>query len=122
MSSSTSRSGDDDPVEIRVKFVKRGVTKMKDLARIKNEKERHLVKCNKEGQPVGHAAKKMQSYIGLCVRRQIPPHYTQWTSVPRDLKNRIWECIEVCFLVPFYIFIIVVHYVFDIGNMNADEI
>ncbi|KAA0059274.1 uncharacterized protein E6C27_scaffold430G002130 [Cucumis melo var. makuwa] len=39
----------------------------------------------------------MQSYIGVCVRQQIPITYNSWKEVPNELKDKIYDCISMSF-------------------------
>ncbi|KAL0548752.1 hypothetical protein IC582_013220 [Cucumis melo] len=81
--------------EVRKKsFVPRGPTTMSELASVRNSGQKLLIQFNEHGQPVGATSKKMQSYIGVCVRQQIPITYNSWKEVPNELKDKIYDCIS----------------------------
>ncbi|KAL4032983.1 hypothetical protein IC575_006066 [Cucumis melo] len=81
--------------EVRKKsFVPRGPTTMSELALVRNSGQKLPIQFNEHGQPVGATSKKMQSYIGVCVRQQIPITYNSWKEVPNELKDKIYDCIS----------------------------
>ncbi|KAL0545857.1 hypothetical protein IC582_015753 [Cucumis melo] len=81
--------------EVRKKsFVPRGPTTMFELALVRNYGQKLPIQFNEHGQPVGATSKKMQSYIGVCVRQQIPITYNSWKEVPNELKDKIYDCIS----------------------------
>ncbi|KAL0549601.1 hypothetical protein IC582_014087 [Cucumis melo] len=84
--------------EVRKKsFVPRGPTTMSELALVRNSEQKLSIQFNDHGQPVGATSKKMQSYIGVCVRQQIPITYNSWKEVPNELKDKIYDCISMSF-------------------------
>ncbi|KAL4021068.1 hypothetical protein IC575_019857 [Cucumis melo] len=84
--------------EVRKKsFVPRGSTTMSELALVRNSGQKLPIQFNEHGQPVGATSKKMQSYIGVCVRQQIPITYNSWKEVPNELKDKIYDCISMSF-------------------------
>ncbi|KAE8649224.1 hypothetical protein Csa_014966 [Cucumis sativus] len=102
MDDSCSSSQDEGNVLIRYKVKKtarRGPTIMPELLHIRNSGERKTIEYNDRGQPVGENAKKMQSFIGVCVRQQIPLTYNSWKEVPQELKDTIFDCIQMSFVV-----------------------
>ncbi|KAA0047122.1 transposase [Cucumis melo var. makuwa] len=84
--------------EVRKKsFVPRGPTTMSELALVRNSSQKFPIQFNEHGQPVGATSKKMQSYIGVCVRQQIPITYNSWKEVLNELKDKIYDCISMSF-------------------------
>ncbi|KAL4033113.1 hypothetical protein IC575_006199 [Cucumis melo] len=84
--------------EVRKKsFVPRGPTTMSELALVRNSGQKLPSQFNEHGQPVGATSKKMQSYIGVCVRQQIPITYNSWKEVLNELKDKIYNCISMSF-------------------------
>ncbi|KAL0551859.1 hypothetical protein IC582_010948 [Cucumis melo] len=82
--------------EIRKKsFVSSRPTTMSELASVRNSRQKLLIQFNEHGQPVGATYKKMQSYIVVCVRQQIPITYNFWKEVPNELKDKIYDCIYI---------------------------
>ncbi|KAL0551838.1 hypothetical protein IC582_010927 [Cucumis melo] len=83
--------------EVRKKsFVPRGPTTMSELALVRNSGQKLPIQFNEHGQPVGATSKK-QSYIGVCVRQQIPITYNSWKEIPNELKDKIYDCISMSF-------------------------
>ncbi|KAL4017141.1 hypothetical protein IC575_024816 [Cucumis melo] len=81
--------------EVRKKsFVPHRPTTMSELALVRNSRQKLSIQFNEHGQPVGATSKKMQSYIGVCVRQQIPITYNSWKEVPNELKDKIYDCIS----------------------------
>ncbi|KAA0053221.1 hypothetical protein IC582_025709 [Cucumis melo] len=78
-------------------FVPRGPTTMSELASVRNSGQKLPIQFNEHGQPVGATSKKMQSYIGVCVRQQISITYNSWKEVPNELKDKIYDCISMSF-------------------------
>lgn len=95
MSEESSSSGDERNVFIQPRVPGRGPTTMHRLARLRNNGERLTIVYNNQGQAVGDNANQMQSYIGVCVRQQIPITYENWKDVPKEMKDKIFDCIEV---------------------------
>ncbi|TYK13481.1 uncharacterized protein E5676_scaffold556G00140 [Cucumis melo var. makuwa] len=84
--------------EVRKKsFVPPGPTIMSELTLVRNSGQKLPIQFNEHGQPVGATSKKMQSYIGVCVRQQIPITYNSWKEVPNELKDKIYDCISMSF-------------------------
>ncbi|TYK16293.1 transposase [Cucumis melo var. makuwa] len=84
--------------EVRKKsFVPRGPTTMSEFASVRNSGQKLLIQFNEHGQPFGATSKKMQSYIGVCVRQQISITYNSWKEVSNELKDKIYDCISMSF-------------------------
>ncbi|XP_022136077.1 uncharacterized protein LOC111007859 isoform X2 [Momordica charantia] len=97
MSDSSSSSQDERSVVIHTevkKVARRGPTTMHELTCIRNLGKRKTIEYNDQGQPIGENAKKMQSFIGVCVRQKIPVTYNHWKEVPQELKDKIFNCVE----------------------------
>ncbi|XP_040369394.1 uncharacterized protein LOC121051272 [Rosa chinensis] len=58
------------------------------------------VNSNADGEPIGKAAKEMQSYIGVLERTKIPISINDWRNVPLDEKDKIWNSIQDAYVVP----------------------
>lgn len=89
----------------------RGVMTMHELVHIRDG-VKGIIQYNEEGEAIRESAIKIKSYIGVCVRNQIPITYQQWKHVPCDLKDKIFECIEVNIL-PNCTFMLLYIYYFD---------
>lgn len=53
------------------------------------------VEFNKHGHPFGPVASEMQSYIGLLARQEVKISYKSWKLVPNEVKEFIWESVNV---------------------------
>ena len=53
------------------------------------------VKFNEYGQPVGQKASELQSFIGVLAREKVNINYHSWKQVPNEVKNMIWESVNV---------------------------
>ena len=72
---------------------KRGITNMR---RIASTGKKLIVQYNSKGKPYGKVASELASYIGVVTRRTVPISVEGWPKVEKDLKNEIWEAIDVC--------------------------
>ncbi|KAL0544513.1 hypothetical protein IC582_019630 [Cucumis melo] len=73
--------------EVRKKsFVSCGPSTMSKLASVRNSTQKLLIQFNEHRQPVGATSKKMQSYIAVYVRQQIPITYNSWKEMSFDLQ------------------------------------
>ncbi|KAK9939172.1 hypothetical protein M0R45_015879 [Rubus argutus] len=59
---------------------------------------RKNVEYNEKDQPHGKAAKEMQSYIGVLARTKIPITIPSWKKVDMEMKNKLWESVELAFV------------------------
>lgn len=73
----------------------RGPTTMIHLTQISSDANRLVVDYNERGEWIGENATQMVSYIGTCVRNNIPITYASWLDVPLELKDKIYVCIQV---------------------------
>lgn len=73
----------------------RGPTHMDSISRLRNKGIILKVEFNNRGQPIGENAVKMQSSLGQIVREKVPITYNTWKHVPIDIKERVWEAVNV---------------------------
>lgn len=73
----------------------RGPTGMHEITRACSEGHRRVVQYNENGQPFGCNAVKMKSFIGTSVRSHVPITYNSWKAVPLEIKEKIWDLIQV---------------------------
>ncbi|XP_042432737.1 uncharacterized protein LOC122019324 [Zingiber officinale] len=78
----------------------RGRTHLDKLTKQRVQGIRKEVRFNKLGQPVGGAAIAMQSYIGLLAREKVKISYKTWKQVPNEVKELIWESVNLTYDVP----------------------
>ncbi|KAA0041952.1 uncharacterized protein E5676_scaffold306G001630 [Cucumis melo var. makuwa] len=74
-------------------------TEMKEITRAMSEGQRLVIEYNELGQPIGQNATKLKSFIGTVVRFHVPIVYFDWPTVPKEIKDKIFELIEVGFVV-----------------------
>ena len=53
------------------------------------------VTYNTTGNPNGRERHTLQSYIGMLARTMVPINVNSWPEVDADLKDRLWEDIQV---------------------------
>ncbi|KAL5547332.1 hypothetical protein UlMin_007019, partial [Ulmus minor] len=75
----------------------RGATYMPRVLKKRLLGERVKVVFNSRGQPVGENGVELQSYIGVLARQTIPLTFREWREVPKELKEKIWEEIQVSY-------------------------
>ena len=78
-----------------IKLLKRGAVTMHRIIRRKMLGEKKTVSFNAKGEPYGTVATEMQSYIGVLARTKAPIWYENWKRVPKERKNKIWDCVQV---------------------------
>lgn len=78
-----------------LKLLKRGAVTMHRIVRRKILSIKLPVTFNAKGEPYGKAAAEMQSYIGVLARTKAPIWYDSWLRVPKERKNKIWDCVQV---------------------------
>ena len=74
---------------------KRGVTAMSVVILKKARGKKIKVSCTPHGTPNGPTRKTLQSYIGTLARTMVPINVSSWPNVDKDLKESIWEDVEV---------------------------
>ena len=77
----------------------RGMSTMPRVVKRKLQKLRPIVEYNKRGKGVGQAHIEMQSYIGVLARSRIPLVDKKWSQIPKDIKEQIWEAVDMAFVV-----------------------
>ncbi|KAA0060215.1 hypothetical protein E6C27_scaffold386G00370 [Cucumis melo var. makuwa] len=78
---------------------KRGPTEMKEITRARSEGQKLVIQYNELGQAIGQNATKLKSFIGTTVRFHVPIIYSDWPTVPKEIKDKIFELIEAGFVV-----------------------
>lgn len=78
-----------------LRLLKRGPVSMHRIVRRKMTGVKLTVLFNAKGVPYGSAATEMQSYLGVLARTKVPIWYDSWLRVPKERKEKIWNCVEV---------------------------
>ncbi|VVA40065.1 PREDICTED: transposase, partial [Prunus dulcis] len=77
----------------------RGMSTMPRVVKRKLQKLRPIVEYNKRGKGIGQAHSEMQSYIGVLARPRVPLVDMKWAQIPKDIKEQIWEAVDIAFVV-----------------------
>ncbi|KAI5339145.1 hypothetical protein L3X38_018417 [Prunus dulcis] len=77
----------------------RGMSTMPRVVNRKLQKLRPIVEYNKRGKGIGQAHSEMQSYIGVLARSRFPLVDMKWSQIPKDIKEQIWEAVDMAFVV-----------------------
>ncbi|KAL0550037.1 hypothetical protein IC582_014533 [Cucumis melo] len=72
---------------------------MKEITRARSEGQKLVIQYNELGQAIGQNATKLKSFIGTTVRFHVPIIYSDWPTVPKEIKDKIFELIEAGFVV-----------------------
>ncbi|BBG98929.1 hypothetical protein Prudu_008456 [Prunus dulcis] len=67
----------------------RGMSTMPRVVKRKLQKLRPIVEYNKRG----------KSYIGVLARSRVPLVDKKWSQIPKDIKEQIWEAVDMAFVV-----------------------
>ncbi|KAI5342830.1 hypothetical protein L3X38_010706 [Prunus dulcis] len=77
----------------------RGMSTMPRVVKRKLQKLRPIVEYNKMGKGIGQAHIEMQSYIGVLAHSRVPLVDKKWSQIPKDVKEQIWEAVDMAFVV-----------------------
>ncbi|CAL2239832.1 unnamed protein product [Prunus armeniaca] len=77
----------------------RGMSTMPRVVKRKLQKINPVVEYNKRGKGCGPAHTEMQSYIGVLARSRVPLVDKKWAEIPKDIKEQIWEAVDMAFVV-----------------------
>ncbi|CAL2259825.1 unnamed protein product [Prunus armeniaca] len=76
-----------------------GINTMSRVVKRKIQNIKPMVEYNKSGRPHGKAAIEMQSYIGVLAHTKVLLVDKKWTQLPKDLKEQIWEAVQMAYVV-----------------------
>ena len=71
----------------------RGMTRKSMITKSKGIKLQ--VKYNLDGIFIGESTVHLTSYLGVLARTMVPIRYQTWHVVPKQLKDKLWDSIEV---------------------------
>ncbi|CAL8119376.1 unnamed protein product [Prunus armeniaca] len=77
----------------------RGMSTMPRVVKKKFQKIKPVVEYNKRGKGCGPAHTEMQSYIGVLARSRVPLVDKKWAEIPKNIKEHIWEAVDMAFVV-----------------------
>lgn len=95
-SAATGESWDGN-IESATTRTSRGRTHLDKLSRLRVQGIRKVVAFNRLGQPIGEVAVEMQSYIWVLAREKVKISYKTWKQVPMDVKELIWESVNLTY-------------------------
>lgn len=77
----------------------RGITYLPRLTKSRSVGIKQVVEYNSKGVPRGKVATTYSSYCGTLARTRVPIIYANWYEVPKELKDKLWSCVEVSMVV-----------------------
>ncbi|CAL2255603.1 unnamed protein product [Prunus armeniaca] len=84
----------------KMKFVSSAETEPASTTTISEDsKSGRVVEYNKRGKGCGPAHTEMQSYIGVLAHSRDPLVDNKWAKIPKDIKEQIWEAVDMVFMV-----------------------
>ncbi|KAL6319056.1 hypothetical protein AAG906_001529 [Vitis piasezkii] len=75
----------------------RGTTRKSMIIRNRNRGIKLVIKYNADGIYVGESSVHLTSYLGVLARTMVPIRYNTWRDVPEQLKDKLWDSIEIAF-------------------------
>ena len=75
----------------------RGTTRKSMIIRNRNRGIKLVIKYNADGIYVGESSVHLTSYLGVLARTMVPIRYNTWRDVLEQLKDKLWDSIEVTF-------------------------
>lgn len=88
-------TGSESNVTQEIRTVTRGITHMDRLVVQRGKGLKKDIRFNKNGVPIGSDAAEMKSYIGVLARGKVNINYKSWKHVPKQIKELIWESVNV---------------------------
>ena len=73
----------------------RGMTRKSMLIKNRSKGIKLSIKYNLDGIFIGESIVHLTSYLGVLARTMVPITYKTWHVVPKELKDKLWDCIEV---------------------------
>ena len=73
----------------------RGMTRKSMLIKNRSKGINLSIKYNLDGIFIGESTVHLTSYLGVLARTTMPITYKTWHVVPKELKDKLWDCIEV---------------------------
>ncbi|RVW24082.1 hypothetical protein CK203_091324 [Vitis vinifera] len=75
----------------------RGTTRKSMIIRNRNRGIKLVIKYNVDGIYVRESSVHLTSYLGVLARTMVPIRYNTWRDVPEQLKDKLWDSIEIAF-------------------------
>ena len=75
----------------------KGTARKSMIIRNRNRGIKLVIKYNANGIYVGESFVHLTSYLGVLARTMVPIRYNTWRDVLEQLKDKLWDSIEVTF-------------------------
>ena len=89
---------DADDGQKSIKKKSRGMTRKVMVIKNRSKGIKLLIKYNQDGIFFGDTSVHLTSYLGVLTRTMVPIRYKDWRDVPIQLKEKLWDSIEVTYL------------------------
>ena len=76
----------------------KGMTRKSMLIRNRSKRVKLSIKYNLDGIFIEESTVHLTSYLGVLARTMMPITYKTWHVVPKELKDKLWDYIEVTLL------------------------
>ena len=86
---------DADDGQKPIKKKSRGMTRKVMVIKNRRKGIKLLIKYNQDGIFVGDTSVHLTIYLGVLARTMVPVRYKDWRDVPIQLKEKLWDSIEV---------------------------
>ena len=73
----------------------RGITRKSMIIKNRSKGVKLVIKYNPDGFYVGQVSMHLTSFLGVLARTMVPIRYNSWRDVPIQVKNNLWDTIEV---------------------------
>ena len=80
----------------------RGRTHLESLSIHRQHGIKIEVQFDSKGRPIGKEAAQLQSYVGVLAREKVKITYDNWKKVPSNVKEMIWESVNVSSIIYYY--------------------
>ena len=71
------------------------MTKKTMIIKNRSQRIKLSVKYNLDDIFIGEPIVHLTSYLGILARTMVPIRYETWHVVPKQLKDKLWDCIKV---------------------------
>ena len=73
----------------------RGSTMKPNITKNKSKGVKINVDYNDDGIEIGDGSIQLVSYLGVLARTMVPVDYLDWRLVPDELKEKLWDIVQV---------------------------
>ena len=77
----------------------RGMTIKPEITKNRSKQVKFPIKYNARGAPIGKYSVDLTNYLGVLACTMVPINHKTWKDhVPNELKDKLWDCIQVCII------------------------